>query len=104
MLKTINQIIKPGNILSFKLVTGEEMVAKVLDFDDKEIEVLKPVVLINTPEGIAMSPALMQTSETERVIINRANIIVTAKTANEVESTYIQMETGIAVPSKNIIT
>ena len=104
MLKTIKQEIKPGVILSFKLVTGEEVVAKVLDLDNEEIEVLKPVVLINTHEGVALAPAFMPSANTSKVVLNRRTIVATAITDDEVQVAYVQMETGIAVPSKNIIT
>ena len=69
MLKTMKDVVQTGAVISFKLVTGEEVVAKVTDVDVSEIEISDPVVLINTPEGVALAPAFMTSAENRKLLI-----------------------------------
>ena len=41
------------NIITIKLVTGEEVVAKLKSTDDTSVTITKPVVIMMSPQGLA---------------------------------------------------
>ena len=66
MLKTSK--FKKGDIVSIKLISGEEIVTK-LGNDGPDWEFVKPVVLSVTPQGMGLAPYIM-TAEAKKLTIN----------------------------------
>ena len=86
---------KPNDIVTMKLVTGEEIITKFISSDDSGYKVSKPLVLSITAQGPAMTPFLF-TAELEGEINIPKNVtIAIAKTEKTTANQYIKGTTGI---------
>ena len=100
MLKT-NKF-KEGDIVSIKLISGEEIVTKLgKSIDDGCYLLHKPVVLSATPQGMGLVPYMM-TANPEKLDISISNdhIISIAETQDGVVQEYRKATTGIITTSK----
>lgn len=99
MLKT-NKF-KEGDIISVKLVSGEEIVTKLGPQLDGKTTFIKPVVLSATPQGMGLVPYMM-TSNPEKLVIEVSDdkILCTAETQDGVVQEYTKATTGIITANK----
>lgn len=91
-------------IYSFKLVTGEEVVAKVLINNTDSLEVKTPILMMLGPQGLQMMPAMFGGNAEKNVHINTSNIVMVADAREDIRNKYIEITTGIAPVTKSIIT
>ena len=97
MLFEINY--KKGDIISIKLVTGEEVVAKFEEETDTDITVNKPMSLQVGPQGVGISQFMLTMDMDSKVTISKQNCLVIVPTRKEMSDQYIQGTTGLAMPS-----
>ena len=94
---------KKGDIVTVKLSTGEEIVARFQSFNMDELKVVKPTVLtLNPQNGQAMLIAWLMSIDahnSEPVSIKGNQIVATAKTIKILADSYTQSTTGIAPAS-----
>lgn len=96
--------IEEGKVYSIKVMSGEEIVAKVKKVTNTGYILESPVVIIVTQQGMQFIPAMLSTAVDIEGIINQTGIIMIARTRNDVEVAYIEASTGIKVPqSKQIV-
>jgi len=88
-----------GDIVAIKLVTAEEVIAKVVEEDDNSIKVSKPMMLVHTPKGLAMSQFLMMQDVKDAIEISTSNIIAITKANSVASSQYSQTVTSIKAPT-----
>jgi hypothetical protein len=94
-----------GEIYTLKLVSGEEITAKILNRFADCIEVQQPISMVLGPQGLQMMPSLFSANQDKTVHINTATIAMQAETREDVKAKYIEATTGIATPpAKQIIT
>jgi hypothetical protein len=97
--------LNPGEIYTFKLVSGEEITAKIFNKHDSAVEVTQPISMILGPQGLQMMPSLFSSNSDKNVYINTASIAMAAETREDVRAKYIEATTGIVTqPAKQIIT
>lgn len=85
-----------NDIISLKLTTGEEVIAKYVEDSSTSITVDKPVCLVPQQEGLGFAPFMMTTSES-RFDFSWHSIISIVPTAQELSKHYTQTTTGILV-------
>ena len=90
---------KKGDIISIKLVTGEEVVAKFEEETDTVITVDKPMTLQLGPQGMGISQFMLTMDMDSKVTISKQNCLVIVPTRKEMSDQYIQGTTGLAMPS-----
>tara|TARA_B100001248_G_C27345582_1_gene438569 strand:- start:575 stop:898 length:324 start_codon:yes stop_codon:yes gene_type:complete len=88
-----------GDIVAIKLVTAEEVIAKVVEEDDNSIKVSKPMMLVHTPKGLAMSQFLMMQDVKDAIEISTSNIIAITKANSVASNQYSQTVTSIKAPT-----
>ena len=92
-----------GDIITAKLSTGEEIVARFESFNMDELKVVKPTVLTLNPEnGQAMLIVWLMSIDahsSEPVSIKGNQIVATARTIKALADSYTQSTTGIAPAS-----
>jgi hypothetical protein len=99
--------LKHSEVYTFKLVSGEEITAKLIHYhsDDGVFEVVQPISMILGPQGLQMMPSLFSSNSDKNVYINTASIAMAAETREDVRAKYIEATTGIVTaPTKQIIT
>lgn len=95
--------IETGEVYTLKLASGEEMITKVLANNGDHLEVSSPVSVAPGPQGMGLVPSLFTADPDESVRINTNSIVVWSKTEEAVKNKYIEVTTGIKIPSKKIV-
>lgn len=96
---------KPGEIYTFKLLSGEEIVARIhAGNEDHGFEIEHPVLCALTPQGLQMMPGLFSSDQDKIVLLNKSSWAMIAETREDIRNSWIQATTGIAPVSRQIIT
>ena len=96
--------LKTDEIYTFKLITGEELVAKILVIEQDHMIIQNPILTVLSPQGLQMMPALFSANQDQTVRLNTASWAMIAETRDDVRDSWIQATTGIAPVRKQIIT
>ena len=92
---------KENEIICFTITTGEEIVAKLKDEDDKTYKVTKPLALVNGPKGVVMVPAMVTVDKDTEITYNKSAIISTSKPNKAVEGSYVENTSGLVMAKAN---
>lgn len=99
----------PGDIVTIKLISGEELLAKIERVDQEGYEVRKPLVmnLVQVPgsatqAGVVFVPFLISSDEKEPVYLEKRNIVAIAKPNKEAQRGYVKNTTGLDLPGAGI--
>ena len=96
MLFEINY--KKGDIISIKLVTGEELIARYESETETDITIDKPMTLQVGTQGVGISQFMLTMDMDSKVTISKHNCLVIAPTRKEMSDQYVNGTTGIAMP------
>ena len=92
-----------GEVYTFKLTSGEEVVARVVDTDDKYVLLHDPVSVAPGPQGMGLMPSMFTANPKAETRLNTNNVTIYALTEETVKAKYIEATTGLVVPDKKII-
>jgi hypothetical protein len=81
--------IKPDDIITMKLTSGEEVIAKLVEEQPMHLRVVQPVVLIMQQNGIGMAPYLFTVDESTPVKMSKMNVTVIEKTGPRSTEQYL---------------
>ena len=95
--------IELNKVYTFKLNSGEELIAKVVKNDPGFLTLEHPVSVAPSPQGMGLVPSLFTADPTTKVTINMNSISLVAETDDAVKMKYLEATTGIKVPEKKII-
>lgn len=96
-------LLTPGNIYTFKLNSGEELVARVVDASKDTFAVGHPVSIAPGPQGMGLVPSMFTGNMDQPVTLNINSVALVAETDESVAAKYIEATTGIRVPDKKIV-
>lgn len=96
-------IAEPGQVYTFKLNSGEELIAKVKMAGSDWIEITDPVSVAPGPQGMGLVPSMFTAEPGAEIKLNTASVSIFAPTEDSVKMKYIEATTGIRVPDKKII-
>lgn len=93
-----------NDIISFKLISGEEIIGKYVSEDMVDIIIHYPIMLAMTQKGPAMAPLMMTVDPDKDFNIPKSVISFKGITNKEIADQYILQTTGIQpVTTGNII-
>lgn len=94
----------PGDVVAFKLMSGEELISRIIE-DRTETYVLnKPMALLNTPNGgLGMMGTPIAANHSDPVVLNKHAVAFHAKCESELASQYMEKTTGLVTMSNGII-
>lgn len=96
--------IEVGKVYTFKLNSGEELIAKVTsEMTGDFVNINEPVSIAPTQQGMQMIPSMFTADPTQSVTINTKSIAMYAETEDAVKMKYIEATTGIKIPEKKIL-
>lgn len=96
--------INKGQIYTFKLNSGEELVAKVNDVLDTYYLITEPVSIGPSPQGgLGLVPSMFTYNNRENVRLNTSSLALVAETDDNVKTKYIEATTGLQVPGKKVL-
>ena len=93
-----------NNIYTFKLNTGEELIARVVEIAPDHMIIEHPILTVISQQGLQMMPGLFSADLGQNVRLNNASWAMIAETRQDVRDSWIQATTGIAPIRKQIIT
>lgn len=91
----IDKGISPGEVVTLKLVSGEELVAKFVEENQQGYKVSKPLVLSMSPQGIGMVPYLFTGNADKDLLLKLNAVTVITTTEKQFADQYLQGTTGI---------
>jgi hypothetical protein len=95
--------IEPNTVYTFKLNSGEELIAKVLQAGGDFIIIEEPVSIAPTQQGMQMIPSVFTANPKGDFKLNTSSIALYAETDDSVRMKYLEATTGIKVPDKKIV-
>jgi hypothetical protein len=95
--------LQSNEVYTFKLNSGEELIAKVIQSDGDFIIISEPVSIAPGQQGLQMIPSMFTADPKEEFKLNTNSIIIIAQTDDSIKVKYIEATTGIKVPEKKLI-
>ena len=95
--------LEPNQVYTFKMNSGEEMVAKVTMSGGDWITLEEPVSIAPGPQGMGLVPSLFTADPKEPIRLNTNSVALVSKTDDSVKMKYLEATTGIKVPEKKLI-
>jgi len=95
--------IEPNSVYTFKLNSGEELIAKVVQAGGDFIIIEEPVSIAPTQQGMQMIPSIFTANPKGEFKLNTSSIAIYAETDDSVRMKYLEATTGIKVPDKKLI-
>jgi hypothetical protein len=87
------------DIVSFKLVNGDEIVARVVQDTNEDFVIARPCTVMPSAKGIGLIQSLFTAEDNKNVHISRSHVMMHAPTIKEMRDHYIQTTTGIQTVS-----
>lgn len=95
--------IKTNTVYTFKLNSGEELIAKVTQVEQDAFVIEEPVSIAPGPKGMGLVPSLFTANLKSSVRLNTNSVALIAETEEQVRDKYREATTGISVPDKKLI-
>jgi hypothetical protein len=95
--------LETNQVYTFKMNSGEEMVAKVKHSGGDWITLEEPVSIAPGPQGMGLVPSLFTADPREEIRLNTNSVALISKTDDSVKMKYLEATTGIKVPEKKLI-
>jgi hypothetical protein len=86
---------KEGDIISLKLISGEEIIGKYISEDIADIVIKNPVMLAMTQKGPAMTPMMITVELDQEFNIAKSAVILRGNTVKDVADQFTFQTTGI---------
>lgn len=100
----VNKLEKDA-IISFKLVNGDEIVAKIVEEQADDYIISKPCTVIPSNQGLALMQSLYTSELNNNITLKKSHVMLYSPTVDQVKNYYIETTTGIEPVSKGgIIT
>lgn len=97
----IKKSYQTNDVVGFKMVNGDEIVARIVSVDSDSWTVSKPCTVIPGPQGIGLMQSLISADINTEVAIGRQHVMLHAPVIKQMEDHYIQTTTGIQTVSKS---
>ncbi len=93
-----------GDVVSFKLTNGDEIVGRVEQDNADSFRVERPCTVVPSQKGIMLISSLFTSEPDVTVTLSKNHVLYHAPTVKEIQSHYIQVTTGIqTVPAGSVI-
>ena len=100
----INKVYQSGDIVSFKTVTGDEIVAKIVETLGDGFLVNRPCTVIPSQQGLGLMQSMISADINTNVTLKSEHIIMHGPVIQDIENHYIRTTTGIQPAKSGIIT
>lgn len=85
-----------GDVVSLKLINGDEIIARLDSDDHNGITITKPLAITAGPQGLGMIPWVFL-GEKETFTLKREHVFVMVPSKKDAANQYMQGTTGIAI-------
>lgn len=92
-------------VVSFKIMNGDELVAKIVEETDDAFVISKPTTVMPSQQGLGLMQSLFTSDLNKNIRLSKNHVMMHAPTVKDVENHYIKTTTGIEpVTAGGIIT
>ena len=92
-----------GDIVGLKLVNGDEIIAKLVEFTDGKYLLDRPCSVVGGPKGIGLIQAMFSLDPDKSIIVAEQHVMMTCEAVPQMRDHYFQVTTGIQPVSKGSI-
>ena len=92
--------IKDGDLVTLKLASGEEVIAKYVRGADSYISIEKALVLMQGPQGLAMGTFFSTARQEEPITVAKQNITAISYINDKISEEYKRVFSTIKAPAK----
>jgi hypothetical protein len=101
----VTNVYAKDTVVTFKLVNGDEIVARIVEETDAEFTVSKPTTVMPSQQGLGLIQSLFTSDINKNITLNKSHVMMHSPTVKDVENHYVKTTTGIEPVSKGgIIT
>lgn len=93
----IDKGISAGEVVTLKLTSGEELVARLDEETNTNYKLSKVMVLTAGPQGLGMAPYLFTVHPEKSINLNKSAVVVIAASEKDFADKYIEGTTGIVM-------
>jgi len=86
-----------GEVVTMKLASGEELIAKLTEINDKSYKLSRPLTLVASSKGLVLQPWLLTVDPDRTITIDKDKVVVIEPTIPEMSKQYIGGTSGIVV-------
>lgn len=91
----ITKGITVGEVITLKIVTGEELVGKLTEITDSHYAIDRPLVLVMSPQGLGFQQWSFTADTSKSFKISKDKIIMVAETISDIKKQYTEGTTGL---------
>jgi hypothetical protein len=91
----IDKGVTEGEVVTIKLTSGEEVLAKLVEDGPMFYKLNRPMVLSMGPQGIGMIPYMLTANPDKDIKLFKSTVTVIEATEKSFGDAYIQQTTGI---------
>jgi len=88
------------DIVSFKLVNGDEIVAKIISVEPDGFVIHKPCTVMPSQQGLGLIQSMFTIDLNKNIKLDLQHVMMHAPTVKDVVNHYIKTTTGIETVSK----
>ena len=92
----IEKPITSGDVVSLKIVNGDELIARYESETVDEIKINRPLALSAGPQGLGMMPWIFL-GDKETITLKKSHVFVMVPSKKDAADQYMQGTTGIAL-------
>jgi DhnA family fructose-bisphosphate aldolase class Ia len=91
----IDKGVTEGEIISIKMASGEELIAKLVEDGATYYKLSRPMSLSMGPQGIGMIPFMLTANHDKDLKLQKSAVSAVEATDKQFADAYIQQTTGI---------
>ena len=95
--------LESGQVYTFKLNSGEELMGKFIEQRDNYLTIESPVTIGVGQKGMQLIPTLFTVDPDSSITLNTNSVAIFALTEDSVRMKYSESITGIKIPEKKIL-
>jgi hypothetical protein len=96
----VNKVYDSGDIVAFKLVNGDEIVAKVVSEDMISFKVNRPCTIVPSPQGLGLMQSMFSSDINKDIELRKEHVMMHAPVIKQMSDHYFQTTTGIQPVTK----
>lgn len=100
----VSQKYAEGDIVSFKLVNGDEIVAKLISENADSFNISSPCNIVPSGQGLGLIQSLFSAKEDVKITLSKSHVMFHAESLEQMRVHYIKTTTGVEIiPKQGII-
>lgn len=84
-----------NDVISFKLATGDEIIANIIEDTDSEYILDKPCAVLPSAQGMGLIQAVMTADQDKKFYLSKHHVVFSGITIDAMKKHYLKTTTGI---------